>query len=196
MVIGKIVKSNSHTDYICQIYASGEVGQPPAREDYAFGTFVRVELNKGYWLVGIIYDTQLVNPDFGRLGPRLSPQAELAVFSPDYLNEKATLVGIAAVGTMGGGNQRQGVPALAASADTLVERMTEDQVRTFHEGNPAPRVAYAPFLLAQGSPLAIYLLRMVVDRLLALFPSYADMLSVLQDNLTWQSQIVPLGGAR
>jgi len=196
MVIGKIVKSNSHTDYVCQVYGPGEVGQPPAREDYAFGTFVRVPLNKGYWLVGIVYDTQLVNPDFGRLGPRLSPQSELAVFSPDYLNEKATLVGIAAVGTTGGSGQSQGVPALASSADTLVERMTEEQVRSFHEGSPAPRVAYAPLLLAQGSPLALYLLRRVVERLLALFPSYASMLSVLQDNLVWQSQIAPIGDTR
>jgi len=196
MPLGKIIKSNSHTDYICQVYGPGEVETPPAREDYAFGSFVRVELGNDRWLVGIIYDTMLFNPDFGRLGPRLSPEPELAVFSPDYLNEKATLVGIAAVGMMdAAGNIVQGVPPLAASTDALVERMTDDQVRTFHQGNPIPQLAYAPLLLAQGSPLALPLLQTVIARLMALFPNQADLLAVLQDDLAWKAQVCPLGGA-
>ena len=197
MPLGKIIKSNSHTDYICQVYGPGEVETPPAREDYAFGTFVQVELGDDRWLVGIIYDTMLFNPDFGRLGPRLSPKPELAVFSPDYLNEKATLVGIAAVGMMDtASNAVQGVPPLAASTDALVERMTDDQVRAFHQGNPTPQMAYAPLLLAQGSPLVLPLLRTVITRLVALFPDQADVLAVLQDDLAWKAQVGPLGGAR
>ena len=197
MLIGKIIKSNSHADYVCQVYGPGEVETPPAREDYAFGTFVRVELSDDRRLVGIIYDTMLFNPDFGRLGPRLSPEPELAVFSPDYLNEKATLVGIAAVGMMGtAGNVVQGVPPLATSTDVLVKQMTDDQVRAFHQGNPTPQMAYAPLLLAQGSPLVLPLLRTVIARLMALFPDQADLLTVLQDDLAWRAQVGPLGGAR
>jgi len=196
MPLGKIIKSNSHTDYICQVYGPSEVETPPAPEDYAFGTFVRVELGDDRWLVGIIYDTMLFNPDFGRLGPRLSPEPELAVFSPDYLNEKASLVGIAAVGMMdAAGNVVQGVPRLAASTDALVERMTDEQIRTFHQGNPIPQLAYAPLLLAQGSPLALPLLQTVIARLMALFPNQADLLAVLQDDLAWKAQVCPLGGA-
>jgi len=195
MLIGKVVKSNSHTDYVCQVYGPGEVDHPPTREDHAFGTFVRVELGRGHWLVGIIYDTQLVNPDFGRLGPRLSPQAELAVFSPDYLNEKATLVGIAAIGTMRRtGSAFQGVPEVAANADALVEQMAEDQVRVFHQHNPAIQLAYAPLLLAQGSPLVLHLLRKVVSFLIVLYPEHTQMLSVLRASLDWKAQLVPLGG--
>jgi hypothetical protein len=139
----------------------------------------------------------LFNPDFGRLGPRLSPEPELAVFSPDYLNEKATLVGIAAVGMIDAtGNVIQGVPSLAASTDALVERMTDAQVRTFHQGNPTPQLAYAPLLLAQGSPLALHLLRTVIARLAALFPDQTDLLAVLQDDLAWKAQVGPLGGAQ
>ena len=197
MLIGKIIKSNSHTDYVCQVYSPGEVETPPTREDYAFGTFVGVELDDDHWLVGIIYDTILFNPDFGRLGPRLSPEPELAVFSPDYLNEKVTLVGIAAVGTVDvSGNVVQGVPSLAASTDALVERMTDSQIRTFHQGNPTPQLAYAPLLMAQGSPLVLPLLRTVIARLMELFPDQADLLAVLQDDLAWKAQVGPLGGAQ
>ena len=97
-MFGKLIKSNAHTDYVCQIYGPGEVDASPSPADYAFGTFVRIPLAVGYGhLVGVIYDTVLLNPEFGNLGPRLSPVSDLAVFSPDYLAEKVTLVGITSV---------------------------------------------------------------------------------------------------
>ena len=194
-VIGKIVKSNSHTDYICQIYGPGEVEAPPIRESFAFGTFVCAPLGNGDSLVGIIYDTVLLNPELGRLGPRLSPEADLAVFSPDYLNEKVTLVGIVAVGILNQtGPATQGVPHLSVNSDVLVERMADDQIRAFHQGNPSPQIAYAPVLLSQGSPLAPYLLRNVINQLTILFPGKKTELYVLETDLTWKSQIGPLGG--
>lgn len=195
MVIGKIVKSNSHTDYICQVYGPGETAQVPAREDYAFGTFVQAELGSDRRLVGIIYNTQLFNPEFGRLGPRLSPVKELAIFSPDYLTEKAILVGIAAVGIIdAAGLPIQGIPLLAAHTDALVERMTEDQVRSFHQSGGIPQIAYAPLLLTEGSPLVLPLLRRVVVQLMVLFPDQASLLAVLEDDLAWRTQVTPFGG--
>lgn len=120
MLLGKIVRSNSHIDYVCQVYAPGEIEQPPDPADYAFSTFISIglETEPQSWLVGLVYDTVLLNPDFGNLGPRLSPQAELAVFSPDYLQEKATSIGITAIGRLTeSGQATQNVPALAALTD-------------------------------------------------------------------------------
>jgi len=42
VVIGKVVKSSSHINYVCQIYGPLEVEVPPHPSDYAFGHFVRV----------------------------------------------------------------------------------------------------------------------------------------------------------
>lgn len=197
MTIGKIVKSNSHTDYICQIYGVSEIENAPSREDYAFGTFVKVALDNGRFLVGLIYDTVLINPDFGRLGPRLSPETELAVFSPDYLNEKATLVGITTIGMIEpDGRITQGVPRLSANTDALVERMNEDQIRDFHQENPSIRLAYAPLLLSQNNPLAFHLLQNIFVQLNRIFPEQTQLLSVLQTDLAWKSQINPLGGVQ
>src|SRR6266705_1291286 len=42
VLIGKIVKSYSHINYVCQIYGPFEVEVPPNPSDYAFGQFVRV----------------------------------------------------------------------------------------------------------------------------------------------------------
>lgn len=201
MRIGKLVKSNSHTDYVCQVYGRGEVELFPPPADYAFGTFVRIPLDEtASDLVGLVYDTVLLNPDFGNLGPRLSPAPDLAIFSPDYLAEKVTLVGITAIGTLTpDGTATHGVPSLAAQIDALVERMGDKMIRMFHHpasSNPAGvHLGYAPLLLALGSPLARHLLLRVVDRLIALFPGQEAHLSVLRGELAWQTVIGPVGGA-
>jgi hypothetical protein len=89
-------------------------------------------------LVGMIYDTVLHNPEFGNLGPRLSPASDLEVFSPDYLTEKLILVGITAVGTVGpDGASPHGVPPLSAQIDTMVERMDNETVRALHAADGA-----------------------------------------------------------
>jgi hypothetical protein len=200
-MIGKLVKSSNHIGYACQVFGPGEIEAPPLPPHYAFGTFVRMLSHEGRdGLVGIIYDTMLLNPDFGNLGPRLSPVSDLAVFSPDYLAEKVTLVGITVVGTLTpDGTATHGVPPLAAQIDTLVERMDDDAIRRFHHpagGSQVVRIGYAPLLLGLGSPLARHLLLNVVDRLTVLFPEQATRLSVLRGELAWQTVIGPVGGAR
>jgi hypothetical protein len=200
MNLGKLVKSNSHTDYVCQIYGRGEIEMPSLPVDYAFGTFVRIPLGEDYgYLVGLIYDTVLLNPEFGNLGPRLSPAPDLAVFSPDYLAEKVTLVGITALGTLApDGTPTHGVPPLAAQIDALVERMDDESIRRFHRtpGEDGIQLGYVPLLLSLGSPLARHLVLHVVKRLTAFFPDQVAHLSVLRGELAWQTVIGPLGGDR
>jgi hypothetical protein len=195
MQIGKIVKSNSHVDYVCQVNSAGEFSSCPLPQDYAFGTFVRVELsgNAGY-LVGLIYSTILMNPEFGSLGPRLSSPADLEVFSPDYLREQATLVGILAVGQVTeDGSVHQGVPLLAAGVNAAVETMPPAEVRRFHESAAGLSLTYVPRLLAQGDPLVPHLLLKAVGQLSELFPNHTRQLSVLRGNLSWKAAVTPAG---
>ncbi len=195
--LGKIVKSNGHTDYVCQIYGVHEVDVVPQPDNYALGTFVSVELtgkHAGY-LVGLIYDTVLLNPDFGRLGPRLSPERELMSFAPDYLNERAVLVGINAIGRIDGeGRVYQGVPLLAANSDALVQQMTVEQIQGFHMGADGLNLTYLPVVVQQDSPLAYHLARTVLAQLADLLPDYQTELAVLADDLNWRTQIGPMGG--
>jgi hypothetical protein len=197
MIIGKVVKSNAHHDYVCQVYQTREVAHPPARADYQFGNYMRIVLDDERWLIGLIYDTILVNPAFGQLGPRLSPGGDLAIFSPDYLQEKMVLVGVVVIGTMAAnGSRTQGVPLPAASSDALVEQMDAAAIIAFHQQGSQFYLAYLPYLLTLHTPLTVSLARVVLHRLRSLFPDQRDYLMVIQQHLSWQSQIVPLGGQR
>jgi hypothetical protein len=197
MQLGKIVKSNSHIDYICQIYNLKDVPLPPTIEDYAFGTFVKIPITNEQQLIGVVYDTVLFNPDFGRIGPRLSPETDLAIFTPDYLNEKVILIGILTVGMLDkDGNIIQGVPRLSSTTDAIVEKMIDTEIRQFHDGNPTLRLGYISLLLSHSSSLTTHLLQKIVYNLIDLFPDQNNLLSVLQNDLAWKSQITPLGGSR
>ena len=194
--IGKIVKSNTQIDYVCQVYGRGEAKVLPQSGDYTFGTFVAIQLEEAggpaQRLIGVIYTTILMNPEFGVLGPRLSPPAELEVFTPDYMNETATLVGIIAVGRQGANGYRQGVPVLAATVNNTVTRLPDDELRAFHEDEQGRLcLRYAPILMGMNNPLVGQLLINVVDRLYDLFPTQQRQLSVMRNNLAWKSIVEP-----
>ena len=197
--IGKIVSSNSHIDYVCQVYGPGEYDPLPAPEDYAFGSFVAIQADDerapAGRLIGVIYNTLLVNPDYGNLGPRLSPRQDLTVFSPDYLSETATLLGVMALGWIDpGGQVSQGAPALAATINAPVHQLQKEEVRAFHQGPDGRlRLHYLPLLMAQGDPLIASLLLTIVDRLRDLFPDQRQRLAVMRNNLAWKQVVRPAG---
>jgi hypothetical protein len=196
--IGKIVKSNSHVDYVCQVFNPGERSEVPTPQDYAFGRFVRLAVDGPDHpdLVGVIYNTILMNPEFGSLGPRLSPASELEIFSPDYLAEKATLVGILVVGSLpkaAEGRPAQGIPSLSASVDSMVTTLPDEELVRFHAGDDAPRLAYLPELLSHTNPLIPHLVLHILEQLTMHFPAHATQIAVLRDNLAWRTQVEQAG---
>ncbi len=193
MYIGKIVNASSHVDYVCQIYGPGEAEQVPAPLDYCFGSFVGIEQDDGEQLVGLIANTTLLNPEFGNLGPRLSPQEDLAVFSPDYLAEQATLVAITVIGAIQE-NAVQGVPAVCAGIDCQVRRLTDAEIETFHQPDGRFRMSYMALLQAMdANPLIPPLLLQVTHDLADRFPDQARRLAILRCNLAWRASVLPAG---
>src|ERR1700730_2094830 len=162
MFIGKIVKSDSHINYVCQIYGPREVEVEPGPADYAFGRFVRVAVRSALtdapdtriveralgksqepvtYAVGVIYDTILLNPAFGSLGPGLSNETQVELFSPDYISEKAVLIYVMVLGMMelrpspscpsSVLSTMHGVPLLSLELGSEIETMTDEEVRSF-----------------------------------------------------------------
>lgn len=198
-ILGKVVKSNTHIDYVCQVFGRRETARVPQPEEYALGAFVSMKLEGGAWaggrLVGIIYNTLLMNPEFGNLGPRLSPPTDLRVVSPDLFDETAVLIGIITVGWQTPqGRWRQGIPEVAAQVNNEVQLLSDAEFRALHlDGQGSVCLHYAPILLAQNSPMVPPLLMRVADRLLESFPSQARRITVVRNNLAWKSIVQQAG---
>lgn len=257
MTIGKIVRSESHVRYTCQVYSNGEVATPPEPADYAFGSFVRVPLRvsparadvallalsapgdsdaipasdaltnrqsitptipstpDGFWAIGLIYDTILVNPAFGSLGPRLSNDDQVELFSPDYLSERAVLVSILLLGTLSaerGINGRSGrmttrvshgVPPVAPDLGSEVIALSDDAVHAFHAfadthgpgpgAQPYLHMGYLPHAIAQDHPLLPMAMLRTIERLERLFPENAALLSIVKRNFAWRLKVQAAG---
>jgi hypothetical protein len=231
MNIGKIVKSDSHINYVCQIHGPLEFDQQPDPADYAFGRFVRIairseqsddhdvslQLTPGRhsgsqkYAVGVIYDTILVNPAFGSLGPRLSNETQVELFSPDYISEKAVIIYVMVLGmieqrlTPGGEREilsvMHGVPLLSLELGSVVETMTDDEVCVFHYfSDPEPttkgqylHMGYLPHIIAQRSSLLPMVTLQIIDQLERLFPQNLALLSIVKRNFAWRLKVETTG---
>jgi hypothetical protein len=241
--IGKIVRSESHVRYTCQVYGPGEVASAPEPADYAFGSFVRIPLRatpgradlalvppplptgarpaadvadiatarNGHaagplHAVGLIYDTILVNPAYGTLGPRLSNDEQVELFSPDYLSERAVLVSILLLGTMAGtGAARRvqhGVPPLAPDLGAEVAALPDADVRAFHHfadlgapggARPYLHMGYLPHAVAQDHALLPLAMLRTIERLERLFPENASLLAIVKRNFAWRLKVQSAG---
>jgi len=233
MFIGKIVKSDSHINYVCQIYGPREVEIEPGPADYSFGRFVRVAIRSAQtddasttpgfmsgpgqepvtYAVGVIYDTILLNPAFGTLGPRLSNETQVELFSPDYISEKAVLIYIMVLGMI---ELRQtardntevlsamhGVPSLSLELGSEIETMNDEEVRSFHffkdtagsSNNQQPylHMGYLPHIIAQRSSLLPMVTLRIIDQLERLFPQNLALLSIVKRNFAWRLKVETTG---
>jgi hypothetical protein len=197
--IAKIVKSNSHVDYVARVIDRLDAERPPAAEDYGFAQFVTAPVGEAEEVVGVVYTTMLANPEYGSYGPRLSSHAELAVLSPDYLNEQGVLLGILLLGwrERAGGSwaARQGVPRRVVPVGQEVFRMADGEVYGFHAGaGGALQLHYFSQVLAHAGPFAAPLVEAVLGQLEpACTPQERQRLCVLKKSLVWQRTV---GGAR
>lgn len=232
MFIGKIVKSDSHINYVCQIYGPREVEVEPSPADYAFGRFVRVAvrsaqtddpmaqmelaLGKNHepitYAVGVIYDTILLNPAFGSLGPRLSNETQVELFSPDYISEKAVLIYVMVLGmieqrtTPSGISEMlsamHGVPLLSLELGCEIETMTDEEVRAFHFFSDPDRLdnraeylhmGYLPHIISQRNSLLPMVTLRIIDQLEQLFPQNLALLSIVKRNFAWRLKVETTG---
>jgi hypothetical protein len=188
MKIARIVSSNSHIDYIARVIDSLDVNEPPPSDAFGFGQFVSIPLDPGT-VVGIIYDSKLVNPEYGSFGPRLSPKPALGSFSPDYLNEQGVLLGVLLLGLI---NEMasivHGVPRGVVPAGQDVFGIEPEAVRKFHtDQNDCIQIHYYSQVIGHAGPFAVPLLESIIDQLsLNCSETDAQRLGVLRQSLAWQ----------
>lgn len=191
MLLARVVKSNSHIDYLARILGPADIEAAPGISDFRFGQFVSISGSEGsnFAAVGVIYDSQLVNPEYGSLGPRLSTPQELnRVFSPDLLNEQGIVVAILLVGWLEDGVYRQGLPRLVLPINSDVIAMSDEEVRDFHHSpDGSIGLHYFPQLSSHSGGFSISLLDEIMRQLESLTDEMQkSRLAVLRRNLAWQ----------
>ncbi len=195
MLIAKIVKSNSHVDYLARILDSFETNEAPTTEEYGFAQFVKVAVGASE-VVGVVYNSQLINPEFGNYGPRLSTPPELnSVFSPDYLNEQGVMIGVLLLGWREAQKSFHGVPRAVLPINAQVETMTADEVREFHQDKAGTvQLGYYAHVTTHAGDFAFQLLTAIADQLDGLLEAgNRARLTVLRRTISWQQTV---GGIR
>jgi hypothetical protein len=164
-----------------------ETSDPPAPEHYQFGQFVLIP-SADAKAVGLIYNSQLINPEYGRLGPRLSSSQEMnQVFSPDLVDEQGVLIGVLLVGWIDR-EAHQGVPRAVLPVNSEVLSMSDQEVKEFHtdrRGQVALR--YYSQVNSHARQFAPQLLLSVLDQLERLFGEVSKSeIALLRRTINWQ----------
>ncbi|MGI8786751.1 MAG: hypothetical protein ACR2HG_03175 [Pyrinomonadaceae bacterium] len=196
MRIARIVSSNSHIDYIARVIDALDAENPPSGEDFGFAQFVSLPLEDETQIVGVIYNSMLVNPEYSNFGPRLSPKPELGNFSPDYLNEQGFLIGILLLGAIDRNRKiTHGVPRRVVPAGQDVYKIEPEEIRNFHaDQNDCLQIHYYSQVVAHAGLFAVSLLEAIIEELsLDCSDSDKQRLGVLKQTLAWQRT---LGGMR
>ena len=189
MKIAKIVSSNSHIDYVGRVIDSLDVASPPAADDFGFAQFVSLPIGNESEIVGVIYDSILINPEYANYGPRLSPKPELANFSPDYLNEQGFLIGILLLGSKEkDGKVTHGVPRRVVPAGQDVFKIEADDIKKFHaDENDSLQIHYYSQIISHAGLLAVPLLESIIEQLSSDCSAQdRQRLGVLKQTLLWQ----------
>ncbi len=210
-ILGKVVKSNSHCDYVVQLDDDMSTSSPPLPGDFGFGSFVKLANGDRPPIVGIIYNSQLVNPTFLNNGPRLSTEPD-PVFAPDLIHETRTLLGVVLIGILENGLSGNGlssnglsgngssgaapyglqsIPRDVVPVNAAVICMDDAEIYRFHlDAAGKPQFRYYSLLLRYGGSFAAHLTEQVLQELIdfKLFaPPDQRALEMLCKELTWRN---------
>jgi hypothetical protein len=193
MRLGKVVKSNSHCDYIVQVDDAMDFAQAPLPDDFGFGPFVKLEDDR-HWAVGIVYNSQLFNPLFLNTGIRLTSEPD-PLFTPDQVQEVRTLLWTVLVGELDTHNAKpygvQGIPRVVVPVNTPVQKMTWEEIYHFHLNKMGrSQFCYYSHLLHCGGTFSVQLTHQVLEELIEakLFQGAEERaLIVLCKELAWKN---------
>ncbi len=190
------------------LYARTSYDDPDTTLDLALG----ISQEPVTYAIGVIYDTILLNPAFGSLGPRLSNETQVELFSPDYISEKAVLIYVMVLGMMelrpspsgspGVLSTMHGVPLLSLELGSEIETMTDEEVRAFHfftdsagpdTQTPYLHMGYLPHIIAQRNSLLPMVTLRIIDQLERLFPQNLSLLSIVKRNFAWRLKVETTG---
>lgn len=197
--IGSIVSSNGHLDYVVEVFKERDCERPPELHEREFGqpVFVKKTVDgTEHAVIGVIYDTQLVDPDQGRTGPRLA-QDDQAQFTPGYIEERTTLAGVALLGTAVITEDRtiaeptHRMPRWTLEVEDTVFHCPDEIAVAFHTVDGRIQLAYMDRLMDIAGDLGAEVIVALIDRLRGMLPDDDPdqrVLDVVEQNVEWQAR--------
>lgn len=197
--IGSIISSNSHLDYVVDIFKDRDCDRPPELHEREFGQPVFIKKfvdGTEYAIIGVIYNTLLVDPDQGRTGPRLA-QDDQAQFTPGYIEERTTLAGVALLGTATITDDRliseptHRMPRWTLEVEDTVYHCPDELTVAFHTVDEQIQLAYIDRLVEIAGDLGSEVIVAVINRLRGLLPEddpNQRVLDVVEQNVEWQAR--------
>lgn len=201
LTLGTVAQSRSQMDYVVEVYRERERERPPEKQDYEFGQPVYATTTvRGdeYAVVGVVYDSQLVDPDQGRDGPRLStPDQEM--FVPGYVDEKRTLLGVAFLGFARLSSHadsdgydlvdvKQSMPQWTLDIDDPVSKLSTSGFKQFHFAEDTLQIQYYDRLISTANRFGAEVTLSLIDRLRRDTPAADDMLDVIEQKVRWEAK--------
>lgn len=190
MQIAKIVGSNSHIEYIARVLDTLDVANPPKTNDYTFGQFVKVEIEKRS-IIGVIANTQLINPNYGNFAPRLASESGNLLFSPDYLHQQGVIINILLLGYLENNFGIHQVPSEVLAVQSIVSLLPDEKLQTFHRNQQGQlQLNYYSQIINGSGFIANSLLITIINKI-EKFISVAEKnrLNLLKQNLNWQQTL-------
>lgn len=187
--IGKIIKSDSHINYKCRVYGMFESNEELSQTDFKFGQFVKLNAFENIEVIGVIYNSQLYNPDYGNFGPRLSnPSSHNNVFMPDYIEETAIILDILLIGWIENNENKQEIPPWVIPLNTEVKLLTSEETKSFHiKHNADFNISYYNLVLTNTGNVAFQLMINIINALKKdANQSQLDKLNIIQEHIQWQ----------
>lgn len=198
LTLGTVAESRSHMDYVVEVYCDHEREHPPEKQDYEFGQMVYATTTiheDEHCLVGVVYDSRLVDPEQGRAGPRLSnPDQEL--FVPGYVDEKRTLLGVAFLGyaalepAANGSNftdVTQEMPPWTLDIDDSIHKLPREGFEQFHYPDGSLHVQYYDRLISTAEQFGAEVTLALLDCLRNNTSADEELLNVIEQKVRWEA---------
>ncbi len=196
-LLGQLVAAENFYRFTVRVFKAGELEHAPEPADYRPGRFVKLALGSREFIVGLISDVMLVNPQFNELigGMR---QEHLETFSPDILEEQATFLSVVALGNLKTGEKdadvlvsHQNPVNLMPPFQAEVAPLSEHELRAFHlsEGEGGEMrfsLGYLPFLRDMAGSRKAGLIHSLLEELVRLFPGEGAKISTIKKNMDWE----------
>ncbi len=187
MILGKVVGSRDHSQYLVAAFREGEVDPMPSKVDIALGNFVRVGDGE-IFIVGIIISSQIIS-DTG-LGMHFSPSGDMEMFTPELLNGAVHVLVVNGIGIMGpDGPQEVGIPSTAPSVHDQVMVLDPEEIRRFHMGSEGLNLGYLSSIATRSDSCGQAACMRSLKTLSEYIPEKKKVIDLIVQELEWNTRL-------